>query len=132
MTKILCVDDEPMILKIYSRFLPRAGYEIVTASDGTEALQVLAESNGSIDGIFTDDMMPQMRGLDLIPTIRRLEDSLAQTPIVVVCTGGNKSNDGTSLTPQDYLNLGAQAFIKKPFRVDQLLEAAQTYFVKKA
>lgn len=131
MTKILCVDDEELLLRMYSRFLPRAGYEVVTASDGKEALRILTESNGSIDGIFTDDSMPIMRGLDLIPAIRKLEGSLSQIPIVVVCSSGNKGPDGKRLVPQDYLNAGAQAHIKKPFSPDQLLEAAKTYFVKR-
>lgn len=131
MIKILCVDDEPIIRKVYSRFLPRAGYEVITADDGTEALQVLAEY-GSIDGIFTDDMMPKMRGLDLIPAIRRLEGDLSKTPIVVVCSSGNKDASGRTLTPQDYLNAGAQAFIEKPFDPDQIIAAINTYFVKKS
>ncbi len=132
MTKILCVDDEPIIRKVYSHFLPRAGYEVITADDGREALQVLAESNGSIDGIFTDDIMPNLRGLDLIPAIRRLEGDLSKTPIVVVCSSENKGPDGNSLSPQDYLNAGAQAFIEKPFDPSQLIAAVNTYFVKKS
>ena len=127
MTKILCVDDEPIIRMVYSRFLTRYGYGILTAEDGKEALRVLADY-GSIDGIFTDDMMPNMRGLDLIPAIRRLEGDRSKIPIVVVCSPGNKDASGKTLVPQDYLDLGAQAFIEKPFTPDQLIEGAKTYF----
>ncbi len=130
MTKILCVDDEPIIRRVYSHFLTRLGYGILTAESGTEALQVLADY-GSIDGIFTDDMMPNMRGLDLIPAIRRLEGDKSKIPIVVVCSPENKDAFGKTLVPQDYLNLGAQAFIEKPFTPDQLIEAINTYFVNK-
>ncbi len=132
MTKILCVDDEPIIRQVYTRFLTRYGYEIITAEDGREALRILTESNGSIDGIFTDDSMPNMRGLNLIPAIRRLENDKSKIPILVVCSPENKDASGRTLVPQDYLDLGAQAFIEKPFTPDQLVEAAKTYFVKKA
>lgn len=126
MVTILCVDDEELILRGYQRFLPREGHEVLTAGDGREALQVLAATPASIDGVITDCTMPRMSGLDLTRSIRAGEagDQYKTLPVVII-SGGSVTNK------KDALTAGATAFLEKPLSPDQILNAARTYFVEK-
>jgi two-component system cell cycle sensor histidine kinase/response regulator CckA len=66
---VLVVDDEELVRKFVDRVLREAGYEITTASDGPEALEVAAKLE-SFDILVTDVMMPQMTGDELARRVR--------------------------------------------------------------
>ena len=68
MTKILCVDDEPMNLRMYSRILNVLG-EVVTADDGQESLDIFTKSPLDYDLIVTDNDMPRLSGLQFLAKI---------------------------------------------------------------
>ncbi|MEP6583531.1 MAG: response regulator [Ginsengibacter sp.] len=68
---ILLVDDSEIILKVLSFMIRKAGYNVLSASDGKKALKFL--DGGNIDLAFTDLNMPEMNGIELITEIRRTE-----------------------------------------------------------
>ena len=108
MTKVLIVDDEPDLLFLLKMVLETAGYHVVEASDGEEALAKLAEE--SPDMIITDLMMPVMNGRELIQKLRA-NPATSRLPIMLV-----------SLNPD--AAAGADAVVAKPYKPHHLLEVA--------
>ncbi len=106
--QILIVDDNPANLDIFQTRLAAQGYEILTASDGEEALAVAREKQPDL--ILLDIMMPKLSGIEVC---RRLKDDSSQpfTPIVMVTAMAD---------PKDVvagLEAGADEYLTKP--VDQ-------------
>ena len=62
---VLVVDDEPSVLRVASKVLRRAGYEILEALGGEEALRIADEFDGTIDLLLTDVVMPGLDGREL-------------------------------------------------------------------
>ena len=107
--KVLFVDDEPNILKSYSRMLRKMPWQVLTASSGINALNLLNKEN--IDLIVTDIKMPNMHGMDLVKKIRKIN---ANIPIII-CSGyhGMKEDDN-----MQFYNIAA--FFEKPLKADIL------------
>jgi CheY-like chemotaxis protein len=80
--KVLCVDDEPDLLYLFTLVLTNAGHEVVQATNGEEALARIAEV-GLPDIVVTDLMMPVMDGLALIEHLRA-DPSFERIPILLV------------------------------------------------
>jgi CheY-like chemotaxis protein len=78
-TVILCVDDEEIPRTFRKLILEKQGYEVVTASSGEQALEVL--SGRRFDLILTDQMMPGMVGTELT---KRIKSSMPSMPVVIV------------------------------------------------
>jgi pilus assembly protein CpaE len=111
MPRVLIVDDDPGILKLVQRALRPKGYEVFTATTGTEGLnQVQAEVP---DIIVLDKMMPDIDGFEIARRLRR-EPAFAHIPIVIL-TGASELGDKL-----DAFNAGADDFLTKPFEVDEL------------
>jgi two-component system KDP operon response regulator KdpE len=107
--RILVVDDETQIARVLRRGLSARGYEVQTASDGEEALNVF--SRWSADLVITDLSMPQMGGLELCRHLRKL----SQVPIIVLSVRGEER------TKVEALDAGADDYVTKPFGIDELL-----------
>lgn len=106
--KILVVDDEASIRQIVEARLKMAGYEVVTANDGQEALeQAMAEQP---DLIVLDIMMPRIDGLQVC---RELRKNMV-TPIIMLTAKGDVSDRITAL------ELGADDYVVKPFSPREL------------
>ncbi len=112
MPKVLVVDDERLMVRLLSLTLPKT-FEIVEAHDGKEAIR-LAEHHHP-DLILLDLNMPEMDGFAVLSHIRKTE-GIAKTPVVVVT--GRKSDEDREFMMQ----LGANAYLTKPFSPSQLLE----------
>ena len=85
--RILLVDDEPLLLKSYQRFLHRGcGHDVVTASGGAEALAEL-EADESFDLIFCDLAMPKIDGIEVHRAVRERHPELVHR--FVFLTGGH-------------------------------------------
>jgi two-component system cell cycle sensor histidine kinase/response regulator CckA len=106
--RVLVVEDEMQVREVAERFLRRAGYDVLTASDATSALATLT-SDGPFDLVITDSAMPGMRGEDLASQIRHIQPGLP----VILMSGYTDSAKPAS---------GAvTAFIQKPFTMPALL-----------
>ncbi len=110
---ILVVDDSPSVRQLSSLALTRAGYEVVEAADGMDALAKLSGTRVSL--IVCDVNMPKMNGLELSKQVKQMKDHRF-TPIVICTTEG-----GQSLIDQGKA-LGVKAWLVKPFRPDALLD----------
>src|SRR5258708_6200801 len=76
-TTILIVEDEPTILYATAMFLKGCGYNVLTAEDGEEALKAFAEAQHTIQLVISDVVMPEMRGPQLVRSIKNLSPSTA-------------------------------------------------------
>ena len=111
---ILVVDDEEGVRGLFQRVLTGAGYEVVVAGDGAEALIKIRERR--FDLLLTDLVMPEREGLELIMTLRKERPELK-----VVAVSG--AFGGTCLEAAKAM--GARAALLKPVSPDQLLAAVQ-------
>ena len=107
--KILMVDDENVILDVAEEYFQKKGYEVFTAGNGIEALDVL--SREKIGCVFTDINMPVMDGLDLAEKIRMKDNTL---PVVIMT--GYPSLDNTIQT----LKNGVIDYLIKPVNLEQM------------
>lgn len=106
--KILVVDDEKLLVKGIRFNLENDGYTVVTGSDGVEAVE--AASNGDIDLIVLDLMMPRMDGLEACSKIREFSD----VPIIMLTA---KADDMDKLMGFEH---GADDYLTKPFNILEL------------
>lgn len=106
---ILLVDDDPGIMAAVKHALATHGYKMTTATDGVEALH--AFENEYPDLILLDLMMPECSGLEVCQQIREQSN----TPIIVLSVKGGEA-DIVSV-----LDLGADDYLVKPFRLAELL-----------
>ncbi len=112
MTKILAVDDSASMRQMVSFTLQGAGYEVVEASDGQDALNKAKQNQ--VDLVLSDVNMPVMDGISLIKQLRTLPN-YKFTPILMLTTesAADKKSEGKAA--------GATGWIVKPFNPDQLL-----------
>ena len=108
-TRILVVDDELRIVKFVRAVLKDKGYEVLTATDGVEAVQTLEKELPDL--VITDIMMPGMDGFEVC---RRLRE-WSQVPIIILSAIGDETDKVKCL------DLGADDYITKPFGEDELL-----------
>jgi len=106
---IMIVDDEEDIREGSERILKRMGFQVLKASRGDEALNILANEKVSI--VLLDLKMPGMDGMQVLPRIRKLDESI----LVIVITGY-----ATIETAIEAMKKGAYDFIPKPFEPDQM------------
>ncbi len=103
MKTILVVDDEPKFVEVLRAYLERAGFGVVTAGDGQEALAVFRHAKPNL--VLLDLNLPEMDGLDVARTIQRE----AGTPIIMVTARVQEADRLIGL------ELGADDYIIKPF-----------------
>ena len=111
---ILLVDDEAMIVQIGRLTLERAGFEVVTAGDGAEAVEVFRDRGGRFDLVILDVTMPVMSGRDAFRQLVELDP-------------GVKVLFSTGFTSEDLIELdGAVGLLTKPYRPQNLLAAVRS------
>jgi len=101
--QILIVDDEPQIVRVLKGYLETAGFQVVTASSGTEA--IAAFRHESPDLVVLDLMLPEVDGLDVARAIRRQGD----VPIIMLTARVEETDRLIGL------ELGADDYVTKPF-----------------
>jgi two-component system, OmpR family, KDP operon response regulator KdpE len=106
--KVLVIDDEPPIRKLLRMGLSTQGYEILEASNGKMALDLLPQNPALI---ILDLGLPDIQGHDLLRTIRSRNDSV---PIVVLSSRGDEAGKVQAL------DLGADDYVTKPFGMEEL------------
>ncbi|MGJ4909780.1 response regulator [Bradyrhizobium sp. HKCCYLS2033] len=107
--KVLVIDDEPPIRKLLRMGLTTQGYEILEASNGRNALELLGQEPALI---ILDLGLPDIDGLELLRTIRGRNEAV---PVVVLSSRGDEAGKVQAL------DLGADDYITKPFGMDELL-----------
>jgi CheY-like chemotaxis protein len=122
-TRVLVVDDDPWILKMVTTVLSKRGYEIQVARNGAEGLE--AAKSTRPDLIITDIMMPEMDGWDLVRHIR----STAGINLIPVIFLTALSDDEDRIQG---FRLGADDYLAKPFRFDELELRVEKAFRSKA
>jgi len=110
--RVLVVDDDPAALRLLDRYLAAAGYQVLTASNGQEALHIVLAEGPSL--IVTDWEMPEMNGLHLCRAIRD-SDGIGIVYIVVLTAHSDKER------LVEAFEAGADDFLAKPFHREELL-----------
>jgi len=113
---ILVVDDELMMRNLLEKILMRDGYNIITAENGQDALEVLQRDK--IDIVISDMKMPEMNGFDLLKIIKKEYPRIGMIMMTAY---------GDTYTVKDALLLGADEYITKPFKsfeVSMIVERA--------
>ena len=112
--RVLVVDDDRVIQQLLEVNLELEGYEVVaTASDGREALDKIAELEPDL--VILDIMMPKMDGLEVCRHLKA-DPKLAKIPVVLL------SARAQDLDVREGLDIGADAYLTKPFDPVELLE----------
>ena len=112
--RILIVDDEPQILRFLKPSLAAAGYDVIAATTGKDALKAAATS--SPDVIVLDLGLPDMDGKDVIRELR----SWSKTPILVLSARDREAEKIAAL------DLGADDYVNKPFGIGELTARLRT------
>src|SRR6266699_3636320 len=108
-TTILTADDDPQLLRLVSRNLEFEDYEVVTASNGQQALEMIEAQ--TLDLVLLDVMMPKMDGFTVCQRVREF----SAVPIILITARGQDQDKVRGL------DLGADDYLTKPFSVDELL-----------
>ena len=116
MVSILAVDDSASMRQMVSFTLKAAGYEVVDAADGVEALGIAKKRSFNL--VITDVNMPNMDGIALIGELRNLPD-YKFTPLLMLTT------ESSAEKKQQGKAAGATGWIVKPFNPEQLLNTVK-------
>ena len=117
MSNILVVDDDKDIRELLEDRLCAMGYAVETETDGLRALK--AAVSGRFSGMILDIGIPSLDGLDVLKQIRQSDEQL---PIIMVTASGAKD------TAIKAISLGAQAYLLKPFDVEELAQVIASCF----
>lgn len=109
--RVLYVDDQPELRRLFRRSLTRAGYEVVEASNARLALVLVQQL--SFDVVISDVRMPDMSGIELLRALADLDPDLP-----VVLTSGSPD----AIAPLDARELGAHAYLVKPVAFEDMRE----------
>jgi DNA-binding NarL/FixJ family response regulator len=115
--KLLLIDDDPNLILLVKDYLEFRGYEVVTAENGREALEVLEKQTP--DMIICDVMMPEMDGYSLVSAIR--SDSKTSWIPVLFLSAKGQSQDRVK-----GLNIGADVYMVKPFEPEELVAQVES------
>jgi DNA-binding NarL/FixJ family response regulator len=115
--RLLLIDDDPNLILLVKDYLEFRGYEVVTADNGKEALQLLAQAPP--DMIICDIMMPEMDGYGLIENVRQ-DRRTGWIPVLFL------SAKGQSQDRIKGLNLGADVYMVKPFEPEELVAQVES------
>ena len=122
---ILVVDDDRHIVRLISYILEMAGYTVVEAANGREALDLLAEHAASLTGdaasltpdlVICDIMMPELDGFAVVEAIRA-DPETRELPVIMLTAKGEEKDI------QRAQEVGANEYITKPFSSSQVLES---------
>jgi two-component system chemotaxis response regulator CheY len=114
MAHILAVDDAQVIRELVKTVLEAQGHQVTTAEDGREAMNFAREN--SVDLVISDLNMPNMSGMNLVASLRRLEH-YAHTPILIMTTEADDYKKKKAKAS------GATGWIQKPVTQERLVAA---------
>lgn len=112
MTRVLIADDEPNIVLTLSFMLQREGYEVLTAPDGTLALQTIRAERPAL--VLLDGAMPGMSGFEVCEAVRA-DPQVSATRILMLTAKGRETDIARGM------GAGADAYVTKPFSTRELI-----------
>jgi DNA-binding NarL/FixJ family response regulator len=115
--RLLLIDDDPNLILLVRDYLEFRGYEVLTADNGKEALDLLAQNLP--DMIVCDIMMPEMDGYALIENIRK-NPRTSWIPVLFLSARGQSQDRIKGL------NLGADVYMVKPFEPEELVAQVES------
>ncbi|MBV8884767.1 MAG: response regulator transcription factor [Chroococcidiopsidaceae cyanobacterium CP_BM_RX_35] len=115
--KLLLIDDDPNLILLVKDYLEFRGYEVITADNGREALEVLAHDVPNM--IICDVMMPEMDGYTFVKQVR--EDERTSLVPVLFLSAKGQSQDRIK-----GLNTGADVYMVKPFEPEELVAQVES------
>ena len=122
MTRIVVADDDRMFRKVAETTLRRLGYDVATASDGEEALQLIRSERP--DMIILDLIMPKLQRFDVLTILK--QDALTSAIPVIVLSSLTQEQD-----KQEALDLGAVAYFNKTtFSMSELVKQVENTLTK--
>ena len=116
--KVMVIDDSKTIRRTAETLLKKAGCEVITATDGFEALSVIADSHPDI--IFVDIMMPRLDGYQTCALIKNNKD-FKKTPVVMLSSKDSLFDRARGRV------VGSDRYLTKPFTKDELLSAIREF-----
>jgi DNA-binding NtrC family response regulator len=111
--RILIADDEPNLRRVLGAILTREGYEVLGASDGEEALELMPRG---VHTVITDLKMPRLDGMGLL---RRVASDWPDVPVIMITAHGSVDN------AVEAVKLGAFDYVEKPFEREQIKQIVQ-------
>jgi len=121
--KIMVIDDSKTIRRTAETLLKKAGCEVLTATDGFEALAMVADNHPDV--IFVDIMMPRLDGYQTCALIKH-NAAFRHTPVIML-----SSKDGLFDRARGRI-VGSEQYLTKPFTREELLSAVKQYAPKAA
>lgn len=118
MQTILVLDDEPAFLDILQLILKRAGYNLLLATDGLQALEMIRIYRPQL--ALVDDMLPGISGGEVCAAIKS-DPALCATPVILY-SAGPRVRDRNFIQ-----QIQANGVLSKPFRPEEVLRAVQTH-----
>lgn len=115
-SRLLVIDDDADSLGLYRQILVRAGYEVVTASSGEEALKRLKSDEDLFDLVLTDMRLPGLSGFEVLAAVR---ESVTRPPAVMISAYGSRESEDAAR------QLGAAEFVHGPILIDDLTGAVR-------
>ena len=109
---ILLVDDEELVRDLGARILGKAGYQVLTATNGREALDLFEKEGTQISLVILDLIMPEMGGKECLKELLKID------PQAKVLIASGFSADAST---KESVEMGARGFVSKPFRMKELL-----------
>jgi CheY-like chemotaxis protein len=113
---VLVVDDEPALRRVATRVLTRHGFEVLTAEDGLQAVQVMKEHRGEVDCVLCDVTMPRMNGWETLTAVRALEPGCP----IILASGYSEAEVMKGDHPEV-----PEAFLSKPFESEALVASVR-------
>jgi CheY-like chemotaxis protein len=114
--KILVVDDSPTIVAMLTQILKSNGYDVRSAGDGEEALDVVEEFTPDL--IFLDYQMPNMNGLETCRELKK-DPELQDVPVVIL------TGEASPQMKMHFLEVGVDDYLNKPVNPKELLQAVK-------
>ena len=120
--KVMVIDDSKTIRRTAESLLKKAGCEVITATDGFEALAMVADLHPDV--IFVDIMMPRLDGYQTCALIKH-NDVYKNIPVIML-----SSKDGLFDRARGRI-VGSEEYLTKPFTKDELLDAIRRHVLRK-
>ena len=118
--KMMLVDDEERFLETTKKLLARKGYEVLTATNGSEALEKLTKEDVHV--IILDVKMP---GMDGVATLKAIKSRYPLVEVIML------TGHATAESAVDGLKSGATDYLMKPADIDELIEKAEEAFAQR-